>query len=102
MMAAVAEEVDPITEAQRACWTGFACTAEDFFSRARWWDLEASRGGPSAPRYRRYATTMLLAAERRLVTGEAEPWTPGEDQHAPECARCGGPSAGWLACGCAL
>lgn len=37
MIAAVAEDVDPITEAQRACRTGLGCTAEDFFHKARWW-----------------------------------------------------------------
>lgn len=100
--AALATDLDPITEAQRP-YAGRArpTTAQDFFALARWWDLEADRGYPTAARSRWYAANMLRAAERRMGSGTPAPWTPGIDTTAPQCRICAGPSDGPLACGCA-
>ena len=49
-------------------------TRTDYRRVARWWELEARRGYPSAESSRTYARNMRWAAERVLCDGRPGTW----------------------------
>lgn len=92
---------DPISEQQSRYSGGGPAPQhpEDFFARARWWELEAARGYASAPAALLYALTLARAGWARVEDGTIRPFDSERDTTPPRCDHCGGPLEGFWGCG---